>query len=75
MNEILLHMLIVLPFFIFNGWVTVKIYKRNQRRQDKKFLRYIKIRFPDATQTTLTSVAASDEEALTRIKEQLDELP
>lgn len=64
-------------FFVYAwiaGFATIQLYKWNQKRNDEKFLRYLKIRFPDSKDITLSSVASSDEEALTNIKEQLDEL-
>jgi hypothetical protein len=75
MLEVFGYFWMVVVYAWIVSFVAVRMYKWQQKRSDEKFLRYLKIRFPDSKDLTFISVSTSDEEALKNIKEQLNDLP
>ena len=62
------------PLLFIHGWLVIQLYHWNNKRLDKKFMKYVRIEFPDNSVVTLSSVSTSDPEALKQIKEHLDDL-
>lgn len=69
--DTLIRVLILVPIFIFNGWCTIKLYHWDNNRRDMKFLKHLKIEYPDSV-IILSSVSSSDRESLNKLKEKLD---
>lgn len=65
--------LLYTPVFIFNGWLSIRLYHWNNKRKDKRFLRHLHIWFPDAATIDLVALESTDEEAIHKIKEQVRE--
>jgi len=55
---------------IVNGWLTIQLYKWNNKRRDTKFLKALHVQHPDWTYT-FYSVESSDKDALDKIERQL----
>lgn len=71
MPEFFWYLLLFAVYGWLNGYLSIKLYHWYNRRRDTKFMKYIRIRHPDSV-ITLSSVDASEREALDKIKEQLD---
>jgi hypothetical protein len=60
---------------VLSNWASLRTYKWSQKwvekKRDLKFLRAIQIDYPEATITTY-SVASTEQEAIDKVKEQLD---
>jgi len=54
------------------GRISIWIYHLQNEYHDKKFMKYLRIQYPDSV-ITLSSVSTSDAQALNKIKEQLHE--
>lgn len=72
LRNLLIETLLWVPVLVFNGWVAIKIDHWNQKRREMKFLKYVKIKYPDAT-IIFSAIATSDNEAMRQIREQLKE--
>lgn len=71
MPDLVWYLLFFAVYGWLNGYLSIKLYHWNNRRMDKKFMKYIRIERPDSI-ITLSSVEATEREALDKIKEQLD---
>lgn len=72
MRDEIIHALLLVPVWIFNSWCAIWVYKRNQKRKERQFLRRLQIQYPDAT-IQLIAVESSDKEAMAQIEQQLKE--
>lgn len=72
MNDLLLNTLLSIPVLIFNSYITLKVYHWGNKRREMKFLKHLKILYPDGD-ILLSTVATSDHKALEMLKAQLDE--
>lgn len=52
-------------------YITLWIQRWDDKRQDRKYLRHLKIEYPDSV-ITLSAVSSTDEAALEEVKQQLD---
>lgn len=71
MKDLLIQTLLCIPVLIFNGYVTLRVYHRLNIRREMRFLKHLKIIYPDAV-ITFTAIEASDHESLKKLKAQLD---
>lgn len=72
MSDLLIQTLLCIPVLIFNGFVAIGLYKRSQIRREVKFLKQVRIKYPNST-ITFTSIETSDSEAMERLRKQLEE--
>lgn len=71
--DLLIGCLIWVPVLLFNGWLSVKLYQRNQTRQNVKFLKELLIKFPDAEVEYFFSIESDSREALLDLRRQVHE--
>lgn len=57
---------------IVNGQISIYFYKRRQKRNGLKFIKWVKVQYPEST-VTYISVDSSDEGALEKLKKQVEE--
>lgn len=70
MPEFWFQTILLLPAFIFNGWLSIWLYKKRQKRKEMKFLKKLMIHYPEGTSITFVSVETSDKAALDDIMDQ-----
>jgi hypothetical protein len=70
--DVALQALLMVPVLLFNSWIAVKLYVRNNRRREMKFLKRVQVAYPDS-KITFTSVETSDAKALENIQSQFEE--
>jgi hypothetical protein len=61
---ILLYGVIILPLW---RWFSIWDYKRMLKRRETKFLKMVKVQFPDASYVTFTAIETSDKQAMTNL--------
>lgn len=71
MSDLVVQTLLCIPVLIFNGYLAIRIHDLINRIQEKRFLKYVKIKHPEGD-IIFTAVETSDHKALAKIKAQLD---
>lgn len=64
----IINSVIVLPLW---RWFSIWDYKRIQKRREMRFMKVVKVQFPDASQVTFSAIETSDKAALETLARQL----
>ena len=68
LEEILLRALLLIPIFILNGWIAIKIREWQMKRRQTRFIAMVRVEYPDS-RITFVSAASSDREVLSKLEE------
>lgn len=66
------HSLVIFVVLFVNGRITIWIYHWNNQRNEKKFIKSVQIKYPNA-KVSMTSISGRDDVALRKLKKQLEE--
>lgn len=69
--DIALQTLLMIPVLLFNSWIAIWLYKRNNARRETKFLKRVQVAYPDS-KITFQSVETSDAKALEMIQAEFE---
>lgn len=77
MSEVLhliaLIVFVVIPTLVANQMIAIWAYKRRMKRRDNKFIKWVQIMHPGSSTITYISIDSSDEEALVKLKEKIQD--
>lgn len=73
LHLIALIVFVVIPTLVVNQLIAIWAYKRRMKRRDNKFIKWVHIKYPGSNAITYISIDSSDEEALVKLKEKIQD--